>query len=31
MANVIRAARDHGIAHIVALSGLDADLSSPFC
>jgi NAD(P)H dehydrogenase (quinone) len=29
--NVIRAARDSGVAHIVALSGLDADLSSPFC
>jgi len=29
--NVIRAARDRGVAHIVALSGLDADLSSPFC
>jgi NAD(P)H dehydrogenase (quinone) len=27
--NVIRAARDSGVAHIVALSGLDADLSSP--
>lgn len=29
--NVIRAADDSGVAHIVALSGLDADLSSPFC
>jgi NAD(P)H dehydrogenase (quinone) len=29
--NVIRAARDRGVARIVALSGLDADLSSPFC
>jgi NAD(P)H dehydrogenase (quinone) len=29
--NVIRAARASGVAHIVALSGLDADLSSPFC
>ena len=29
--NVIRAARDSGVAHIVALSGLDADPSSPFC
>jgi NAD(P)H dehydrogenase (quinone) len=29
--NVIRAARDSGVAHIVALSGLDADLFSPFC
>src|SRR5262249_49624111 len=29
--NVIRAARDSGVAHIVALSGLDADLSSAFC
>jgi NAD(P)H dehydrogenase (quinone) len=29
--NVIRAAGDGGVAHIVALSGLDADLSSPFC
>jgi NAD(P)H dehydrogenase (quinone) len=29
--NVIRAARDSGVAHIVALSGLDADLSSPLC
>jgi NAD(P)H dehydrogenase (quinone) len=29
--NVIRAAAASGVAHIVALSGLDADLSSPFC
>lgn len=29
--NVIQAARASGVAHIVALSGLDADLSSPFC
>jgi hypothetical protein len=29
--NVIRAAGASGVAHIVALSGLDADLSSPFC
>jgi NAD(P)H dehydrogenase (quinone) len=29
--NVIRAAADSGVAHIVALSGLDADLTSPFC
>jgi NAD(P)H dehydrogenase (quinone) len=29
--NVIRAAADSGVAHVVALSGLDADLSSPFC
>jgi NAD(P)H dehydrogenase (quinone) len=29
--NVIRAAGDSGIAHVVALSGLDTDLSSPFC
>ena len=29
--NVIRAASDSGVAHIVAMSGLDADLSSPFC
>lgn len=28
---VIRAATDSGVTHIVALSGLDADLSSPFC
>jgi NAD(P)H dehydrogenase (quinone) len=29
--NVVRAAADSGVAHIVALSGLDADLKSPFC
>jgi NAD(P)H dehydrogenase (quinone) len=29
--NVIQAADASGVAHIVALSGLDADLSSPFC
>ena len=29
--NVIRAARASGVAHIVALSGLDADPFSPFC
>jgi uncharacterized protein YbjT (DUF2867 family) len=29
--NVIRAARDSGVARSVALSGLDADPSSPFC
>ena len=29
--NVIRAAADSGVAHVVALSGLDADVSSPFC
>ena len=29
--NVIRAAADCGVAHIVALSGVDADTSSPFC
>jgi NAD(P)H dehydrogenase (quinone) len=29
--NVIRAAADSGVGHIVALSGLDADLASPFC
>ena len=29
--NVIRAADASGVTHIVALSGLDADLSSPFC
>ena len=29
--NVIRAAGASGVAHIVALSGLDADLSSPIC
>jgi NAD(P)H dehydrogenase (quinone) len=29
--NVIRAAADSGVGHIVALSGLDADVASPFC
>jgi NAD(P)H dehydrogenase (quinone) len=29
--NVIRAAARRGVAHIVALSGLDAALDSPFC
>jgi NAD(P)H dehydrogenase (quinone) len=29
--NVIRAAVDAGVGHVVALSGLDADLASPFC
>jgi NAD(P)H dehydrogenase (quinone) len=29
--NVIQAAVESGVAHIVALSGLDADLASPFC
>jgi NAD(P)H dehydrogenase (quinone) len=29
--NVIRAAGASGVGHIVALSGLDADVSSPFC
>jgi len=29
--NVIQAAADSGVRHIVALSGLDADLASPFC
>jgi NAD(P)H dehydrogenase (quinone) len=29
--NVIQAAADNGVGHIVALSGLDADLGSPFC
>lgn len=29
--NVIGAAVDSGVAHIVALSGLDADVTSPFC
>jgi NAD(P)H dehydrogenase (quinone) len=29
--NVVRAAVDSGVAHIVALSGVDADLRSPFC
>jgi NAD(P)H dehydrogenase (quinone) len=29
--NVIAAAAEAGVSHIVALSGLDADLDSPFC
>jgi NAD(P)H dehydrogenase (quinone) len=29
--NVIQAAADSGVGHIVALSGLDADVGSPFC
>lgn len=29
--NVVRAAIDNEVAHIVYLSGLDADLASPFC
>ena len=29
--NVIDAARDSGVTHIVALSGVDADVGSPFC
>jgi NAD(P)H dehydrogenase (quinone) len=29
--NVIQAAADSGVGHIVALSGLDADPGSPFC
>ncbi|MBV9169144.1 MAG: NAD(P)H-binding protein, partial [Chloroflexi bacterium] len=29
--NVISAAARSGVSHIVALSGLDADLASPFC
>jgi NAD(P)H dehydrogenase (quinone) len=29
--NVVQAAADNHVAHIVALSGLDADLTSPFC
>jgi NAD(P)H dehydrogenase (quinone) len=29
--NVVRAAVDGGVAHVVALSSLDADLGSPFC
>ncbi|MGH1564452.1 NmrA family NAD(P)-binding protein [Mumia sp. DW29H23] len=30
-ANVVRAAADEGVAHVVYLSGLDADVASPFC
>lgn len=29
--NVIQAAMDSGVSHIVALSGLDSDVASPFC
>jgi NAD(P)H dehydrogenase (quinone) len=29
--NVVRAAAEAGVGHIVALSGLDADITSPFC
>lgn len=29
--NVVHAATDAGVGHIVALSGLDADITSPFC
>lgn len=29
--NVVRAAADSGVAHIVLLSSVDADLESPFC
>lgn len=29
--NVVSAARDCGVGHIVALSGVDADTESPFC
>jgi NAD(P)H dehydrogenase (quinone) len=29
--NVIQAAMDSGVRHIVALSGLDSDIASPFC
>jgi NAD(P)H dehydrogenase (quinone) len=29
--NLIRAAAQSGVSHIVALSGVDADLNSPFC
>ncbi len=29
--NIVAAARDGGVAHIVALSGIDADIDSPFC
>ncbi|TDD69925.1 hypothetical protein E1262_11695 [Jiangella aurantiaca] len=30
-ANVVQAAADAGVGHVVALSGLDVDLESPFC
>jgi NAD(P)H dehydrogenase (quinone) len=29
--NVVQAAVEGGVAHIIALSSLDADLESPFC
>lgn len=29
--NVVRAAAESGVGHVVALSGLDADVRSPFC
>src|SRR5262245_44295877 len=29
--NIVRAASDSGVGHVVALSSLDADLDSPFC
>ena len=29
--NVVRAAAESGVGHVVALSGLDADPRSPFC
>lgn len=29
--NLLRAAVDNGVAHVVALSSVDADLDSPFC
>lgn len=29
--NVLRAAQDAGVGHVVLLSGVDADLGSPFC
>jgi NAD(P)H dehydrogenase (quinone) len=29
--NIVQAATDCGVRHLVALSGLDADLASPFC
>jgi NAD(P)H dehydrogenase (quinone) len=30
-ANVVRAATEAGVGHVVALSGLDVDVDSPFC
>ncbi|TDC52907.1 hypothetical protein E1212_07115 [Jiangella ureilytica] len=30
-ANVVRAAAEAGVGHVVALSGLDVDVDSPFC